>query len=249
MSENLPITTLTSDRHYTKTTSTFTKRTITRDEFSRNRRGQVIVPQRDHRYLINEHAALEYITNHTTIRVPRILHFSINTDLQCQLTLQRVPGIQLENVPDPDKPYALQKASQYIETVVLPQLKTLRSTAIGGLSGQVLVPEVVRLAAPDVKWMSATSTLGSLVFCHNDLYQHNILVDEDTYEVTAILDWEYSGFFPQQFERPLWRRSSVDHQRLWSSTDTEEVQKLVAMLFCFLIHKPAIIGPKLQSID
>lgn len=39
-----------------------------------------------------------------------------------------------------------------------------------------------------------------LLFCHNDLSTHNIIVDPETLNVKAIIDWEYVGFFPAEFE-------------------------------------------------
>ena len=38
-----------------------------------------------------------------------------------------------------------------------------------------------------------------LVFCHNDL-SNNVIVDPGALKVNAIIDWEYAGFYPEQFE-------------------------------------------------
>ena len=46
-----------------------------------------------------------------------------------------------------------------------------------------------------------------LVFCHNDLSTHNVIVDPETLAVKAIIDWEYAGFFPEEFEGMFFRRS------------------------------------------
>lgn len=45
-----------------------------------------------------------------------------------------------------------------------------------------------------------------LVFCHNDLSMHNIIVDPATLKIKAIIDWEYAGFFPTEFEGMFFRR-------------------------------------------
>lgn len=45
-----------------------------------------------------------------------------------------------------------------------------------------------------------------LVFCHNDLSTHNVIVDPSTLKVNAIIDWEYSGVFPEVFEGMFFRR-------------------------------------------
>ena len=49
---------------------------------------------------------------------------------------------------------------------------------------------------------------GNYTFVHGDLAQHNILIDKDTHAVKAVLDWEYSGFYPSEFELPLWLKPS-----------------------------------------
>lgn len=45
-----------------------------------------------------------------------------------------------------------------------------------------------------------------LVFCHNDLSAHNVIVDPVTFKVNAIIDWEYAGYYPQEFEGMFFRR-------------------------------------------
>ena len=58
-------------------------------------------------------------------------------------------------------------------------------------------------------------------FCHNDLGQHNIIVDPKTLKIAAILDWEFSGFFPSWFEAPLWTRPGPN-EALESEEDNAE---------------------------
>ena len=45
-----------------------------------------------------------------------------------------------------------------------------------------------------------------LVFCHNDLSTHNIIVDPKSLRIQGIIDWEYAGFFPPEFEGPYYQR-------------------------------------------
>lgn len=44
------------------------------------------------------------------------------------------------------------------------------------------------------------------VFNHGDLSQHNVLVDPTSLKITAIIDWEYAGFFPEYFEGAFYER-------------------------------------------
>lgn len=56
------------------------------------------------------------------------------------------------------------------------------------------------------RWKMKTRKEKNLVFCHNDLGCQNILVDPETLKINAIIDWEYSGFFPKEFEGHFFRR-------------------------------------------
>ncbi|KAK0722279.1 hypothetical protein B0T26DRAFT_749700 [Lasiosphaeria miniovina] len=55
-------------------------------------------------------------------------------------------------------------------------------------------------------YLITSSEHNDYVFCHNDLSQPNVVVDPETLKITAILDWEYAGFFPARFESPFYTR-------------------------------------------
>jgi hypothetical protein len=56
------------------------------------------------------------------------------------------------------------------------------------------------------QWKMKPLEFEELVFCHNDLSPYNIIVDSATLKVKAIIDWEYAGFYPQEFEGMFYRR-------------------------------------------
>lgn len=56
------------------------------------------------------------------------------------------------------------------------------------------------------QWKMKPRESEDLVFCHNDLSTHNVIVDPETIKVKAIIDWEYAGFYPQEFEGMFFRR-------------------------------------------
>jgi aminoglycoside phosphotransferase len=56
------------------------------------------------------------------------------------------------------------------------------------------------------EWKMKPRESEDLVFCHNDLSTHNIIVDPETLKVKAVIDWEYAGFYPQDFEGMFFRR-------------------------------------------
>ncbi|KAG8405238.1 hypothetical protein J3458_021903 [Metarhizium acridum] len=76
---------------------------------------------------------------------------------------------------------------------------------------------------------------GEYVFCHNDLGQHNVIVDPETLKIQAIIDWEFGGFWPAWFERPFWKRpgpsvavegeeDDVQRCRDWLMSHCDEVE-------------------------
>lgn len=44
------------------------------------------------------------------------------------------------------------------------------------------------------------------IFCHNDLSQQNIIVDPHSLKIRVIIDWEYVGFYPENFETHFYKR-------------------------------------------
>lgn len=93
-----------------------------------------------------------------------------------------------------------------INGVVLPQLSQLRSKE-RGISGFVMPPSWL---SPDLEppWVGMSSfhtwplEHAAYVFQHGDLAAHNILIDPLTLEVTALIDWEHAGYYPEGME--LW---------------------------------------------
>lgn len=50
-------------------------------------------------------------------------------------------------------------------------------------------------------WKTLPLETPEYVFQHGDIAAHNILMDPDTLEVKALIDWEYAGFFPPGMQR------------------------------------------------
>lgn len=55
-------------------------------------------------------------------------------------------------------------------------------------------------------WRMRRRKQQDLVFCHNDLSMNNVIVDPGTLKIKAIIDWEYAGFYPSEFEFPFYQR-------------------------------------------
>ena len=65
-------------------------------------------------------------------------------------------------------------------------------------------------------------------FCHNDLAQYNIMMKIETLQVEAIINWEFSGFYPLEFEAPLWIKSFDEPG--YNDIDADTVKDLTQFL-------------------
>lgn len=103
-----------------------------------------------------------------------------------------------------------------LEAAYLPQLLTKRECeklgidcSDGDSDGEFIRPpkreDYGRKRYP---WPSVTSATKDYVYCHNMLDQFSILADPKTLQVTSILGWEFSGFFPPGFDFPYWHESN-----------------------------------------
>lgn len=192
----------TPDRVYTIDSSTFTKRGLREDERIKNTHGETVILQWTRQRLQNEHLALMFIAENTTIPVPRVLSFE-EVDQVPQLTLERIQGLRLDQITN-QKDIAVARVNSFISKTVLPQLSSLKSNQLGSLTGDIIPPARLWERAKASTWISRVTTTPVFSFCHNDLAQHNILVDENNFKVLAILDWELSGFYTSDFEAALW---------------------------------------------
>ena len=66
-----------------------------------------------------------------------------------------------------------------------------------------------------------------LVFCHNDLSAHNVIVNPETLKVNAIIDWEFAGFFPEEFEGMFFRRPGPSIALDGEVNDEEQLLKIM----------------------
>lgn len=192
----------TADRVYSYSPTTFAKRELRPHERQDNWFGKTIILPWTTERLQNEYDALKFIAENTTIPVPKVLKYG-NVWGAYQLEMERIPGIPLDHLRE-NREEALKNTERFITTSVLPQLRDLKSSMIGSLSGAVIPPARVTSRDKRPHWRAKSSSQSHYNYCHNDLAQHNIMIDVDTLEVEAIIDWEHSGFYPPEFEEPLW---------------------------------------------
>lgn len=131
-----------------------------------------------------------------------------------------------------DKEVVMKEVEQHVAT-----LRTLRSE-FPGVPGESLLCPPQRVANNQWKINSCwrpKAIKGDYVFCHNDLGQHNVIVDPHTLKIQAIIDWEFGAFWPRWFETPFWKRpgpsvaldgeeDDVQRCRDWLMRHCEEVE-------------------------
>lgn len=54
------------------------------------------------------------------------------------------------------------------------------------------------------------------------------MIDPDTLQVEAIIDWEYSGFYPPKVVAPLWTKAP--NEPGYHDIDAHKVQSLIKLL-------------------
>jgi hypothetical protein len=99
----------------------------------------------------------------------------------------------------------------------MPELQKLRRNSIGSVEpGLPLMPPApvmyytrevrkTRNASPPKTRASSSAT--------PILSRSNIIINPETYEIVAIIDWEYARFGPEWFERKLWRSTPRERDR------------------------------------
>lgn len=214
----------TAERDYTVTRTRFIKRELKPSEYHKRQFGNfgTIVPQRVRERLENEKDAYRFVAEYTKIPVPKVLDF-LEEDGICTLIVERVEGnimeIVLDELDGEDRKRLIHNVTAFVEQSVLPQLRKFTSNRLGGVSGLVIPPNRVTFRDQRPEWRSRTFSENQFTFCHNDLARHNIMVNPKTLEVTAIIDWESSGFYPAEFEADMWLRSYRDYVPDEASTD------------------------------
>lgn len=206
MSDNVPLTCIkTTDREYITYEDRFLKKSFAPAEYFRKQNGDLYVPWRNKERLENEAACLRYIKERTDIPVPEVLD-AYEENGSFFLWTERIRGVEMKELKEADRLKVLPQVLKYIE-----ELKSLRSKQSGGPSG-ILCTQYTGIQYTDasdskrnITWKSQSAENDIFVFCHCDLSQANIMVDPITLKILAIIDWEYSGYYPSSHEIPFYK--------------------------------------------
>ncbi|CAJ2502970.1 Uu.00g103640.m01.CDS01 [Anthostomella pinea] len=213
---------VTFERKYYHRGDAFVKRSLRPREFRTGYRG-LHVPRLRNESLRNEAASLRFIRQHTKIPVPT-LYCDFEDDDAYYLIMEYIQGVSMSDLSEDQKSIVREELQNHLAT-----LRTLKSNQLGGPTGIVIPPHrILRLVdaerAEKNTWCLQPSIHEEYVFCHNDLSQHNIIVDPTTLKINAIIDWEYAGFYPSRFEYPFYHRAGP------SSAINDEVDDSIDLL-------------------
>lgn len=200
------------ERRYTLTESTFTKSELPEDALPVSQKtGQKVYPLWSRERLQNEAATLQFIASKTSIPVPKFLGL-YEEDGLLHLKTELAKGIPLEDL---GSDAGTADVAKRLESSILPQLRKLQHHTTGSVDTNLPLIPPSRITYQDKRthWPRKTSAHEEFVFCHNDLSRDNIFVDPDTLEITAIIDWEFAGYYTTDFEYPFWLSSYKDRGR------------------------------------
>jgi aminoglycoside phosphotransferase len=163
--------------------------------------GEIVVPGMVTERLKNEVAAINFIKNHTNIPVPDI-HCAFEDNGRYYIIMEMTPGIIMARLTEDQKAVVIKEVEHYLEI-----MRGIKSRVMGSFSGTTCLPYRVANVLPrDAAMKFRGETTEEFVLCHNDLSQYNIIVDEETLKINAILDWEYAGFYPKKFDGAFYKR-------------------------------------------
>lgn len=119
-------------------------------------------------------AVQQYLREQTNIPLPAFVS-TFEDDGAMYLVMEFVEGVGMNELPEKDRGVVEKELQQHMRT-----LKSLRSDT-PGVPGEQLMIAPQRVC--DMSWNYHTcwrprsDVKGDFVFCHNDLGQHNVLVD------------------------------------------------------------------------
>ena len=231
---------VTAERKYYDIGRTFVKRSLRPREWQITIRGTIHVPRQGKERLLNEAAAMQFVREHTNVPVPT-LHCVFTDDDAVYLIMEMVDGVNMASLSEVEKHVVKKELTEHVKS-----LHNLRSATLGGVSGLMVLPyRIIQKTFRD-EWDFQPSEKEEYVFCHNDLSQHNVIVDPKSLKINAILDWEYAGFFPERFDSPFYERPGPSGAIDGEVDDSEELLNWLmsqeVFVFLFLRHESFALG-------
>jgi hypothetical protein len=120
---------------------------------------------------------------------------------------------------------ARQNVEEFVQNVVLPQLRNLKSRSTC-LNGYVMPPRWVVEMDDRPIWRVKWSTEAEFLSTLHHLVYHNILLDSRTLEVRALVDGEEGAYCPMEMQQ--WRCNQAGQFAIYEDTDL--VKRLISLL-------------------
>lgn len=192
---------ITAERKYYDTGSVFIKRSLRPREWQVSHvRGTIHVPRQAKERIFNEAATIQYLSQHSSIPLPKFI-CCFEDDEAVYLIVEKVDGISMKDLTGAELQTVTEELQGHIRS-----FRRLRSSRIGGPSGLVVPPYRTTRQNFRDDWNLQEGMPDEYVFCHNDLSQHNVILDPESLKIKAIVDWEYAGFYPEFFDAPFYKR-------------------------------------------
>ncbi|KAL7922692.1 kinase-like protein [Trichoderma austrokoningii] len=189
---------ITPDKKYFHVGNTFVKRSLRPSEWQKHH-CYLHVPLFGMELVLNEGACLSFLAE-TGIPLPKLLA-CFEDDGAAYLVTEYVEGVGMNELDAKSQAVVAEELQRHVLT-----LKRLTSDTWSGPDKMVLPPYRIMQKSNGRPWRMRQRKQQDLVFCHNDLSMNNVIVDPDTLKINAIVDWEYAGFYPPEFEFPFYQR-------------------------------------------
>ncbi|KAK0111002.1 hypothetical protein ONS95_001382 [Cadophora gregata] len=227
------------ERKYYRLGNVCIKRSLRPREFQTDINGQLYIPRVGNERLINEAAALRFVRELTDIPVPSLI-CDFRDDDSHYVIMEWVEGVSMKDVPREKMPQVHAELREHLRT-----LHALKSRKLGGPTGIVIPPYRVSKVTTNDIWTLKDSAVEEYEFCHNDLSQQNVIVDPETFKIRAIIDWEYAGFFPGNFEKHIFLRTG--HSDIMEGEVDDRLDLLKFLESQRIPHSPKSDGTRIVS--
>jgi serine/threonine protein kinase len=173
----------------------------------------------------HEAPTLRFVAENTTIPVPKVHDARLEDGKVVGIVMDYMPGKPLDDIWNPLSPDQKQSIAEQLRGY-LSQLRNLKGDYIGAIGrgtvsmgkfgpiyggpfdtekefNQWILSDLhSSISAPLKNYAEHALVDGhEIIFTHADFSPRNILVNENSnYRVTAILDWEFAGWYPEWWE-------------------------------------------------
>ncbi|KAJ5476771.1 hypothetical protein N7475_002500 [Penicillium sp. IBT 31633x] len=174
---------------------------------------------------VHEAPTLRFIAENTTIPVPKVHDIRTENDKVVGIVMGYMPGKPLDEVWDTLSSSQKQSIAEQLRGYIS-QLRNLKGNYIGAIDrgtvsmgkwgpiyggpfdseqefNQWILNDLSSGLSAPLRYYAERALMDGheIVFTHSDFSSRNILVDENSdYQVTAILDWEFAGWYPEWWE-------------------------------------------------